>query len=188
MSFDDPAIATTYSHYLATVKLRDTALEAVEADLLPWCATDPIRRAGGSTGRLPGSDPHRCAVSGRRGVRLASFPKARPFMSFTGLVPRRLDRTDPAPGVHHPGRQCPPPRPTLRSGLGLPAQPQRRCRYQRTQKGVPPETVARSWAAQVRLSKRFRQLATHKNVRSVVAAAIAGELAGFLWAEMTAEV
>ena len=42
MSFDDPAIATTYSHYLATVKLRDTALEAVEADLLPWCATDPF--------------------------------------------------------------------------------------------------------------------------------------------------
>ena len=37
LSFDDPAIATTYSHYLATVKLRDTALEAVEADLLPWC-------------------------------------------------------------------------------------------------------------------------------------------------------
>ena len=49
-------------------------------------------------------------------------------------------------------------------------------------------TVARSWAAQVRLSRRFRQLAEHKNVRSVVAAAIARELAGFLWAEMVAEV
>ena len=56
------------------------------------------------------------------------------------------------------------------------------------QVGVPPETVARSWAAQIRLSRRFRQLATHKNVRSVVAAAIARELAGFLWAEMVAEV
>ena len=56
------------------------------------------------------------------------------------------------------------------------------------QVGVPPETVARSWAAQIRLSRRFRQLAAHKNVRSVVAAAIARELAGFLWAEMVAEV
>ncbi|MGA2307121.1 MAG: hypothetical protein ABSH29_23460 [Acidimicrobiales bacterium] len=55
------------------------------------------------------------------------------------------------------------------------------------QQGVPPETLARSWAAQVRLSKRFRQLAAHKNVRSVVAAAIARELAGFLWAEIVAE-
>jgi len=27
------------------------------------------------------------------------------------------------------------------------------------QQGVPPETVARSWAAQVPLSRRFRQLA-----------------------------
>ena len=42
LSFDDPAIATTYSHYLATVKLRDTALESVEADLLPWCTKDPF--------------------------------------------------------------------------------------------------------------------------------------------------
>ena len=42
-------------------------------------------------------------------------------------------------------------------------------------------------AAQVRLSSRFRQLAAHKNVRSVVAAAVARELAGFLWAEMVAE-
>ena len=43
LSFDDPAIATTYSHYLATVKLRDTALESVEADLLPWCTTESLR-------------------------------------------------------------------------------------------------------------------------------------------------
>ena len=42
LSFDDPAIATTYSHYLATVKLRDTELEAVEADLSPWCTKDPF--------------------------------------------------------------------------------------------------------------------------------------------------
>ncbi|MGO8859913.1 MAG: hypothetical protein ACLQRH_03965 [Acidimicrobiales bacterium] len=55
------------------------------------------------------------------------------------------------------------------------------------QQGVPPETVARSWAAQVRLSRRFRQLDAHKNVRSAVAAAIARELAGFRWAEMGAE-
>jgi transposase len=31
LSFDDRAIAATYSHYLATVKLRETALESVEA-------------------------------------------------------------------------------------------------------------------------------------------------------------
>jgi len=36
----------------------------------------------------------------------------------------------------------------------------------------------RAWHAQVRLTNRFRQLAAHKNVRSVVATAVAHELAG----------
>jgi hypothetical protein len=54
------------------------------------------------------------------------------------------------------------------------------------QAGVSPATVARAWSAQVRLSARFRALAARKNVKSVVAAAVARELAGFCWAEMTA--
>lgn len=37
-----------------------------------------------------------------------------------------------------------------------------------------------------RLSRRFRQLAARKDSRNVVVAAVARELAGFLWAEMTA--
>jgi transposase len=53
--------------------------------------------------------------------------------------------------------------------------------------GLPPEVLARAWNAQVRLSRRFRTLAARKNVRSVVAAAVARELAGFLWAEMTTD-
>jgi hypothetical protein len=39
---------------------------------------------------------------------------------------------------------------------------------------------------QLRLCARFRTLAARKPTNSIVAAAIAGELAGFLWAEMTA--
>ena len=53
------------------------------------------------------------------------------------------------------------------------------------QAGLPPEVIARSWAAQLRLCGRFRHLAARKNTKSVVAAAVARELAGFLWAEMT---
>jgi transposase len=54
------------------------------------------------------------------------------------------------------------------------------------QDGLPPEVVARAWAAQLRLCGRFRHLGERKANKSVVAAAIARELAGFLWAEMTA--
>jgi hypothetical protein len=56
----------------------------------------------------------------------------------------------------------------------------------RRQQGCSPETVARAWAAQVRLCGRFRRLAYRKNVKTVVATAVARELAGFLWGEMTA--
>jgi transposase len=46
--------------------------------------------------------------------------------------------------------------------------------------------VARAWAAQLRLCGRFRRLAARKPATNLVATAIARELAGFLWAEMTA--
>jgi len=51
---------------------------------------------------------------------------------------------------------------------------------------VHPDTVARAWKAQLRLTKRFRALAARKDSRNIVIAAIARELAGFVWAEMTA--
>ena len=49
LSFDDPAIAATYSHYLATVKLRDAALESVEADLALLVRHRSLRRPGATT-------------------------------------------------------------------------------------------------------------------------------------------
>jgi len=56
----------------------------------------------------------------------------------------------------------------------------------RRQDGLPRETVARSWRAQLRLCSRFRRLAARKESKTIVATAIARELAGFLWAEMVA--
>jgi transposase len=51
---------------------------------------------------------------------------------------------------------------------------------------VAPATAARSWTAQQRLCTRFRRLSARKTSQNIVAVAIARELAGFLWAEMTA--
>jgi transposase len=54
------------------------------------------------------------------------------------------------------------------------------------QQGLDPQVIARAWAAQLRLCGRFRRLAARKDSKNLVVAAIARELAGFLWAEMTA--
>jgi transposase len=56
----------------------------------------------------------------------------------------------------------------------------------RRQEGVDPMIVARAWRAQQRLCARWRHLAARKERKTTVAAAVARELAGFVWAEMTA--
>jgi hypothetical protein len=56
----------------------------------------------------------------------------------------------------------------------------------RRQEGVSADTVARAWAAQVDLCRRFRSLDARKSVRGVVVAAIARRLVGYLYAEMVA--
>ena len=188
LSFDDPALGATYSHYLATVKLRDTALEAVEADLLPWCEKDPFGEQVSRLAAYRGVTSIGALCLAAEVFDWRRFPKARPFMSFTGLVPgedstgltKRRGSITRAGNAHLRGQLC-------EAAWAYQHSPNVGAGIRERQKGVPPETVTRSWAAQVRLSRRFRALAEHKNVRSVVAAAIARELAGFLWAEMTAE-
>jgi len=186
--FDDKALASTYAHYLATVRLRSTALEAVEADLVPYCSAEPF---GTQVVRLAAYR----GVTNIGALCLAAevfdwrrFPRARPFMCFTGLVPgesstglsqHRLGITR-AGNSHIRGQLC-------EAAWAYQHVPNVGVGIRERQRDAPPATVARSWAAQVRLSKRFRQLAAHKNVRSVVAAAVARELAGFLWAEMVTE-
>jgi Transposase IS116/IS110/IS902 family len=49
------------------------------------------------------------------------------------------------------------------------------------QQQVGPDTLARSWVAQLRLCRRFRQLERPKHITGVAVVAVARELAGFLW-------
>jgi len=55
----------------------------------------------------------------------------------------------------------------------------------RRQQGIDPAVAARAWAAQLRLCRRFRHLAARKQSQSTVNAAVARELAGFVWAELS---
>jgi transposase len=116
------------------------------------------------------------------------FDAARSFMSFTALVPSENSTglTEHRANITHAGNRH------IRAQLVEAAwayqhRPHVGTGIAARHDGLPPQVIARAWNAQVRLSSRFRKLAARKNVRSVVAAAVARELAGFLWAEMTAE-
>ena len=55
----------------------------------------------------------------------------------------------------------------------------------RRQAGQPAETLARSWKAQQRLHATYAKLTRRGKIPSVAVTAVARELAGFVWAEMT---
>jgi transposase len=115
------------------------------------------------------------------------FGRATAFMGFTGLVPSEYSSGTSTKRGHltkagnaHLRTQL------VESAWAYQHGPAVGAGLRARQQGLPPETIARSWKAQKRLCARFRRMAAVKDNKSVVVAAIARELAGFLWAEMTA--
>ena len=186
--FDLQALTETFHHYLATLEVRDAAVRAIEADLLPWAQRDPFAHLVSRFAAYRG-------VTALGGLTLASevgdwrrFPLAPMFMSFTGLVPSEHSSGERQRrgGITHAGNTH------LRTQLvesawSYRARPGVGVGLRRRQEGIHPDTVARSWAAQQRLCGKFRRLDARKNNRKVVVTAVARELAGFLWAEAVAD-
>jgi transposase len=185
--FDDPALSTTYAHYRATLQARDAALDAIEADLATWYDQPPFADAVARLAAYRG-------VTRLGALTLASevgdwrrFASAPQFMGFCGLVPSEYSSGSST----HRGRITKCGNSHLRAQLVESAwayqyRAAATLELRRRQAGLPPEVVARAWTAQLRLCGRFRRLAARKHTRQVAVVAVARELAGFLWAEMTA--
>jgi transposase len=186
LSFDDGATRTTFAHLLASVEERELRVGAIEADLGEFfdrgLYADEVARLAAYRG-----------IDELGGLTLASevcdwrrFPGAAKFMGFVGLVPSEFSTgaTTTRWGITKAGNAH------LRHALVEAAWAYRypariSPELRRRQDGLAPDVVARAWTAQVRLCARFRRLAARKDRQSVVATAIARELAGFVWAEMT---
>ncbi|HEX2185118.1 MAG TPA: IS110 family transposase [Chloroflexota bacterium] len=185
--FEERALNETLAHYLATLDAREAAVEAIEADLSPWCGRAPfaagVRRLSAYRGITELGALTLCAEVGdwRR------FPTAGMFMAFTGLVPCEHssgERTSRG-SITHTGNAH------LRTQLveaawSYKCRPQVGTAIKRRQEGLDQAVVARAWAAQLRLCGKFRRLDARKTNRKLVVTAVARELAGFVWAEMTA--
>jgi len=185
--FDDPALTATFGHYQATLTAREAAVEAIDADLKLWYTRAPFADA---VARL-------CAYRGITelgALTLASevcdwrrFPTASMFMAFCGLVPSESSSGDRTwrGGITHAGNihlrtQL------VESAWAYKSRPAAGAVITKRQAGLDPTVVARAWAAQLRLCGKFRRLDARKANRKVVVTAVARELAGFVWAEMTA--
>lgn len=185
--FDEPALRAAYGHYRAMLTARGAELAALEADLAYWYTHGPFTDAVARLAAYRG-------VAYVGALTIASevgdwrrFPAARTFMGFTGLVPSEYSSGGSVRRGHitkagntHLRTQL------IESAWAYQHHPNLGVTLRRRQEHVDAATVARSWGAQQRLCGRFRRLNARKTSRSVVAVAIARELAGFLWAEMTA--
>jgi len=186
--FDDQALATTFAHYRATLAARESAVATIEADLAPWFTRAPFTDAVARLGAYRG-------ITGQGALTLASevcdwrrFPAAGAFMGFCGLVPCEYssgERTRRGHITHagnlHLRTQL------VESAWAYKSHPSVGAAIARRHDGLAPEVIARAWAAQLRLTGRFRRLDARKTSRNIVVTAIARELAGFVWAEMTSD-
>ncbi|MDQ3973367.1 MAG: transposase, partial [Actinomycetota bacterium] len=184
--FDERALAATFGHYRAVLAARDGALEAAESDLKVWFDRVPFADCVARLGAYRG-------IAHLGALTLASevcdwrrFSRAGTFMGFVGLVPSEYSSGGSTRRGHltkagnaHLRRQL------VESAWAYRHRPAVGAALRGRQEGVDPQVIARAWKAQTRLCGRFRRLAEVKNSKSVVAAAIARELAGFVWAEMT---
>jgi transposase len=184
--FGQAALQEALDAYRGALEAREAELRAAEARLSPWAGRDPLAAA---VARL-------CAYRGiaeLTGLTLAAevvdwhrFPAARAFMGFTGLVPSEYSsgtRTRRG-SITKAGSQV------VRTALVESAwsyrhRPAIGAGLRARQAGAAPDTLARSWKAQQRLHATWMKMTARGKPAGVTAAAVARELAGFVWAEMT---
>jgi transposase len=187
LAFDDTGTQVTFAHLLASVEERELRVVAIDADLARFFEAglfvDEVARLGAYRGIAPLSALGlSCEVCDWR-----RFPAPGKFMGFVGLVPSEYSTgaSTSRYGITKSGNAH--VRRILVEAAWAYRYPARVSpELARRHEGVAPEVIARAWNAQVRLCGRFRRLAARKDRRTVVATAIARELAGFVWAEMTA--
>lgn len=185
--FDDPALEATYQRYLGVATVREADVDAVDFDLAGWFEHRLFADAVARLSAYRGIDRLGALVLASEVCDWRRFGGAGAFMSFCGLVPSEYSSGDRTRRGHLTRAGNVHVRTQLVESAWAYRYPARVTKElgQRHQ-AVPADVVARAWTAQQRLSARFRTLDARKGVRSVVCAAVARELAGFVWAEMTA--
>jgi len=187
-TFDQPALTAAFDHYRGVLAVRDAAVAAITADLAVWYDRAPFVEAVHRLGAYRG-------ITHLGGLTLACevcdwrrFPRAGVFMGFVGLVASEYSTgssTQRGPltkaGNEHVRTQL------VESAWAYQHRPRDRGGLARRQDRAGPEVLASSWAAQLRLHRRFAALLARRKPPPVAAAAIARELARFVWAEMTAD-
>lgn len=188
LTFDESAAQQTFDYYRSVVAIREKELAAISGDLRAWLDKPPL---GDTAHRLAAYH----AVGYLGGLTIAAevaeewdrFPRARSFMAFTGLIPSEYSSGDRhwRTSITKTGNVVIRTQ-LIESAWHFHSRPVTGRTLAERQSHVGIDTIARANVAHKRLAGRYRRLAARKLPPNVVNVAIARELAGFLWAEMTA--
>ncbi len=184
--FGEPALQDVLDAYRGALEAREAELRAAEARLSAWAGREPLAPAVAKLGAYRGIAELTALTLAAEVVDWHRFATARAFMGFTGLIPseyssgtrtRRGSITKAGPeGVRTA---------LVEAAWSYRYRPAIGALLRRRQAGADPGTLARSWKAQQRLHATWKKMTARGKPSGVAVTAVARELAGFVWAEMT---
>jgi len=185
LTFEEPAAQSAFDHLLGAASVRAAQLQAIEREIEAAAQSGPLAEPVARLRAFRGIDTLTAVTIITETCDFRRFPAAGAYMAFTGLVPRehssgavRRQGSITKAGNAHVRRVLVEAawayrhRPAVRGGLA------------RRQEGLPPELLAYSWKAQLRLCGTYRKLAARRGANKA-AVAVARELSGFVWGAMT---
>lgn len=183
--FPDPNAQAAYEYLLATEEARTAELRAADTRLDQAATAPPLDEPVARLRCLRGVDTLTAATIAAEVCDFRRFPTAASFMSFTGLVPSEHSSgpSERRGGITKTGNRHV-RRVLVEAAWAYRHRPAVGATLRRRGEGLPPEALACSWRAQLRLHARYRLLAPKKGPQKAVTA-VARELAGFVWALMT---
>jgi transposase len=183
--FDEPAAQRAFDHLMAACSVRDAQLAAIDREIEAAALADPLAEPVARLRAFRGIDTLSAATLVAEVCDFHRFGTAASFMAFTGLVPSEYSSGDRT--RYGSITKCGNPhvrRVLVEASWSYRYRPAVRGGLTKRQESQPPDVVAHSWAAQLRLNAVYRRIAAKKHPNKAVCA-VARELAGFVWGAMT---
>ena len=185
-NFDQPAQQAAFGTYLQTLDLIDRRVEALDRQLEEAATAGPWAPLVARLRCLRGIDTLTALGLAAEIGDFERFQSAEAFMSFVGLVPserssgeKRRQGSITKAGNAHARRLL------VEAAWHSRRRPKVSYELARRQRDQDPAVLARAWACQQRLHRRFHRMAGRGKPQQKIVVACARELAGFVWAIAT---
>ena len=182
-TFEHAAQQAAFDDYLLACDLIDRRIETLEQQIDCWAKDDEFRELVGWLRCLRGVDTLTALGLVAEIGDFSRFKTAPEFMSYLGLVPsesssgqQRRQGAITKTGNTHARRLL------IEAAHNQRRRPARSGTIERRQHGQPARVVARAQHAQTRLHKRWQRMSSRGKHSNKIAAAVARELAGHIWA------